>query len=208
MEIDGSRIRFETFGVRLPYKLTKTLAMESGTIRSEYTLENLSPFPMDYIWAAHMMLEAEKGCVYEFPDGLNRAYCTLTESGAIGRYGDTFDFPLAPQKDGSSYDARVHRGAEADDYQKFYFCDRMPEGWAGIRYPDGTSLKIRFPADRIPYLGVLQGEGGPLHIDCMFLEPCSGAFDRPDIAKLHRMNSVLGPREKCEWYLEIKVEGR
>jgi len=209
VQIGDDCLSFETCGVRLPYRLSKTVTIrEDGTVRADYTVENLTSFPLDYIWAAHMMFEAEKGCVYEFPPNLDKAYCTLTESGAIGCYGDTFPYPIVPQKDGSLYDVRIHRGSEVNDYQKFYFCDRMPQGWAGIRYPDGAALHIRFPVDTIPYLGVLQGEGGPLQLDCMFLEPCSGAFDRPDIAKLHRMNSVLQPREKCEWYLEINISSK
>ena len=75
-----------------------------------------------------------------------------------------------------------------------------------IHYPEGGSLRVEFPAAEVPYLGAIQAEGGALGLRCMFLEPCTGAFDRPDLAKQHHMNSVLAPYETKRWYLTIRLE--
>lgn len=209
MREDGKALVFTTTGVRLPYRLTKRVSFaDARRLRMEYSAKNLSDFPMDYIWAAHMMLRAERDCRFEFDEALVKAYTTISTSKRIGRYGDTFEYPVVKLEDGTTYDIRVHRGYEADDYQKFYFADRLREGqgWGGVRYPDGSRLKICFPVEEVPYLGAIQGEGGEFDLRCMFLEPCTGAFDRPDIARMHNMHSTLAPREEREWYLDILLE--
>lgn len=192
-------------GVRLPYNIRKRISLCGRTLRMDYTLTNLSGFDMDFIWAAHMMLQAQEGCTFQFPTNLSKAYVTMSDSGTVGRYGDTFHYPGT-----NEYDFRVYRGDSVNDYQKIYFADKLSpdSGWAQIHYPDGSVFEIRFPTEEVPYLGAIQAEGGELDLRCMFLEPCSAAFDRPDIAKLHRMNSILGPRETRSWYLEIEIQGR
>ena len=192
-------------GVRLPYRIEKKISLQDRTVRLDYRLINLSGFEMDYIWAAHMMLQSQEGCTFQFPENLSKAYVTMSDSGTVGRYGDTFQYPGTDK-----YDFRVYRGDSANDYQKIYFADKLTpdSGWAQIHYPDGSVFQIRFPVQQVPYLGAIQAEGGELDLRCMFLEPCSGAFDRPDIAKMHGMNSVLGPRETRSWYLEIEIQGR
>lgn len=210
-EIEGECLKMSTVGVKLPYRLMKRVSMtEDGKLHIEYEVENLSCFAMDYIWASHMMFTAEEGCQFEFEENLSRAYVTMSDSGTIGGYGDTFYYPFAKQRNKIIYDMRVHRGMTANDYQKIYFADKLKadQGWGRIVYPDESSLTITFPIEEIPYLGIIQAEGGELDLRCMFMEPCTGAFDRPDIAKLHGMNSVLQAKEKKCWYLDIQLFGK
>ena len=206
--IAEDQISFFVHGVRLPYILSKKVKLNGCSMKSFYELENLSDFQMHFVWASHMMLTSEKNCKFRFPDGLGKGYTTMSDSQTIGVYGDTFAFPIIQKPDGSEYDIRIHRGPKGDDYQKFYFADKLKEGWSEISYPDGHQLRIDFPPEKVPYMGVIQAEGGNFNINCMFLEPCTGAFDRPDIARLHNMNSVLGEREVRKWHLYIGVNKR
>lgn len=209
VEYKTNAVVFSSYGVRLPYQLIKCVSWdENNILNMSYTVKNLSCFQVDYIWAAHMMLEGQKGAYFTFPEGMSKAYTTISDSGTIGHYGDTFTYPYVKRVDGTVYDMSVHRGEDANDYQKFYFAEKLPDdiGWGKINYPEGYQLSIEFPTDRVPYLGAIQAEGGELDLRCMFLEPCTGTFDRPDLAKMHSMNSVLGPYEVHHWYLKIKLE--
>ncbi len=215
-QIEDESLAMSVFGVKLPYRLTKKITLseklqtrsKKGAVCMDYDVKNMSSFPMDYIWAAHMMLQAEEGCRFEFEKELSKAYTTMSDSGMIGVYGDTFYYPYIETKEGQIYDMQVYRGSQANDYQKFYFADKLRsgQGWGRIRYPKHGSLTVRFPEEEVPYLGAIQAEGGELGINCMFLEPCTGAFDRPDLAKLHRMNSILEAKEEKKWHLELEIE--
>ena len=200
-------VLFQISGIQMPYELKKKVIIHKNHIRFEYTAENRTEFPLNYIWASHMMLAAEEGCRFEFPDKMKKCYTTMSDSKTIGRYGDTFQYPVVTNAAGEIYDVSTYRGMNADDYQKFYFADKFPksEGWAAICYPDEKKIKITFPEQEVPYLGAIQAEGGSLDLRCMFLEPCTAAFDSPNIAKLHQMESILAPYEIKKWYLDIEI---
>ena len=205
-ELEEHSICLKVKGVRLPYEIEKRITfIAEDTLLISYRLKNLCEDQMEGIWAAHMMMESEKGCKFKFPDVMSKAYCTISDSKLIGEYGDKFYYPLIKQKSGEIYDMSIHRGMDISDYQKFYFADKMSEGWAKILYPDGHEFSIAFPKESVPYLGAIQGEGGRFNIRCMFLEPCTGAFDRPDIAKQYKMNSLIKPFEELSWTLEIRI---
>lgn len=209
VQLEKEAVCFQIVGLHLPYRLTKRVSLKGEcTLRLDYMAENLTEYSMDYIWAAHMMLAAQKGCRFNVPKQMKRAYTTISSSGTLGKYGDQFNYPKVRNADGSIYDMSIYRGDDADDYQKCYFSEQVPPGcgWAGILYPDGRRLQIRFPEREVPYLGIIQGEGGEFNLRCMFLEPCTGAFDRPDLARKYGMNSMLKPFEKKRWYLEIEVK--
>jgi len=205
-EVEDDGVAFSVDGVNLPYSLKKKVKWnDQNCLRMEYTLINNSDFDMDYIWASHMMIAAEKGCKFRFPEQLSKSYTTMSDTKTIGGYGDTFYYPKGTSSMGVSYDMSVYRGESSNDYQKWYFADKVPGivGWGEVVYPDDRIFRIEFPTDSVPYLGAIQAEGGTLDIKCMFMEPCSGAWDRPDIAKMHKMNSVVKKREIKEWYLNI-----
>lgn len=201
-------LEMSVHSLKLPCVLKKSVQLLSDKVHMEYELTNLSGFSVDYIWAAHMMFQAEEGACFEFDKELSKAYVTMSDSGMIGRYGDTFEYPYVKSNDGSVYDIRRHRGETSNDYQKFYFAQKLaPEqGWGKIKYPDGDCLTVAFPTEELPWMGVVQAEGGELDLRCMFLEPCSGAFDSTTAARVHNTLSVLKPKEIKRWYLDIEIE--
>ena len=202
---DG-RVTLKVNGVRLPYTLEKTVSLrDAHTVRFSYVAANPTDFDMNFLWAAHLMLVAQKGCRHAAPEGMKAAVCAYSEGGPMGRYGDTFDFPYVPQADGGVYDASYFRGEDADDFQKFYFRERMSEGWYCLYYPDGHILRLEFPVETVPYFSAVNAEGGSFNLRCVHLEPCTAPFDRPDVARLHGKNSVMKAKSAYRWHLDITV---
>lgn len=200
-----SSIEYSVHGIRLPYCMSKRLFFsDERTLRIDYCLDDLSSHEMDYIWAGHMMLAAEKGCRVVVPAHRDRCACTMSESALIGSYGESFTYPIVRRPDGTLYDASLYRGDGASDYQKLSFV-KVTKRWAAIKYPNGIMLSIRFPSGTVPYLAPIQAEGAGLNTRYMFPEPRTGAFDRPDLASLHVMNSSLPPYSNLKWSLEIAV---
>ena len=135
-EVDSEQIYMHTYGVRFPYKMEKWIRFTTDKIlRIIYKLTNLSSFNMDFIWAAHMMLNIEEGAKVFVPDGLERAVCTFSKSGIIGNYGDEFSWPDVKTKTGEIYKADLIRSRKTNDTQKYYFKEKLTDGWCAVKYP-------------------------------------------------------------------------
>ena len=203
VEVQKEKLYFKVNGIRLPYILEKWVSMpHKNTLRIEYKATNPTPFDMDFSWAGHVMLNTEEGAQIYLPDDLKNAYCTYAKSGFLANYGDEFSWPEAVAKDGSR---------ATDDVLKYYFKNQLKEGWGAMRCPsDNSIVGISFPPSQVPYMALLHNEGGSHDIwgiddYCFYFEPCTSAFDRPDIARLHGMDSVLKARSSYSWYLNISV---
>jgi hypothetical protein len=90
---------------------------------------------------------------------------------------------------------------------KYYFKAGIPKGWCAFRYnSDGTMLKLSFPEDKVPYLGIWVNQGDFHNYENIALEMCTGSLDRPDVAKLHSMNSVLKAKDEYSWFLNFQID--
>lgn len=200
------RVRFSVNGVRLPYALEKTVTFSAPqTLRLEYTLTNLSNFEMDFLWAAHLMLNAEEGTRLTLPEGVNRAVCVFSYSGDLGKYGDAISWPIVSLPNGRERDLRLMRPKSVRDTAKYYVDGSMPAGWCRLDYPNGVSLQLSFPIEKVPYLAILPNEGGWQDLYNIFLEPATATFDRPDIARKRNEISTVATKSIYTWYLDITL---
>jgi hypothetical protein len=206
--IEGEEVLFHTHGVRLPYLFQKRVRLvRENCVRLDYKAVNLSGFNMDFIWAAHTMLNAEPGLKLLVPEECKTGIAVFSAKGEIGEYGEEFSYPVFTARGGKTRDMSV-MGERGDESEKFYFKNSLSGGWCAVVYPDGTKLTLRFPAEKVPCLGVLQNRGGFRGIYNIFLEPCTAPFDRPDAARVRGQGSVLKANSNYEWYLEIEIENK
>ncbi len=187
MEIGDDSVTFDVYGVRFPYHMTKTVYEKNGNIALSYSVENLSPFDMDFIYASHCMIKAEPGSTVTtpFPDG---AQCTMIFDATYGhKYGDKYSWKpiITPEKNNATF--------------KFFFDDPVSEGWAKYTYPDGDYIKMVFDGDKLPYLAIWENDGNLLGMHNCAFEPCSGTHDRPDVARMHGKFSVLPAKGCFKW---------
>lgn len=207
LQAGADTLDFGVYGVRFPYRLEKRAAFPTATtLRLDYLLTNLSPFDLDFVWAAHMMINLEPDAELVLPDGVDAVVATFDVTGTFGRYGDVFDWPVATLPDGTRRDLRRLRPKSARDAYKYYVKESLPEGWCRLRYHRSQfALALAFPVAQVPYLGVLPNEGGWRDYYNIFLEPCSAPFDRPDAARYRGQGSTLKAHSTCEWFLEISL---
>ena len=97
-------------------------------------------------------------------------------------------------------------GERESNSEKYYFKNKLSDGWCAVRYPDGTVFGLSFPEQKVPYLGILHNPGGWRDIYNIFLEPCTAPFDRPDVANLRGQGSVVKAHSIYEWHLNITVD--
>jgi hypothetical protein len=204
---EGDRLELAVQGVRFPYRLEKTARFAgSSKLHIDYRLANLSNFDFDFMWAAHLMLNLEEDCELVLPPGVERVISRLSYSGALGRYGEEFPWPAFTLPDGTARDLRRIRPKTAQDAEKYFVKGRLPEGWCALRYGQkNVTLTLSFPADRVPYIGILPNEGGRQDLYNIFLEPCTASFDDLNVAKLRNEFSTVKANSTYEWSLAIAV---
>lgn len=208
-QVENDTLYMKTYGVRLPYMLEKKVSFEDDSLlRIDYKATNLSGFDMDFIWAAHIMMNAEEGMklMLPFKEGA-RTVCAFSSDPGLGKHGDSLIWPTTEGKDG-----RVQllneigpMNPDGNSY-KFYFDEKTPEGWFTCKYKsDGVTFTLQYPEDKIPYMGIWINEGSFKGLHNIAPEPCTGAFDRLDAARLHNKNSILRAKEQFCWFLKFKV---
>jgi galactose mutarotase-like enzyme len=206
---DGQAWVFSVYGVRLPYHLSRRVTFSAeNQLRLDYTLENLSPFELRFLWSAHPLLQVETGARIVLPPECRRAKSVLSLSGRLGSYGDEFDWPIWTDSRGTRHDLSVLRGPSSHDIEKYFFKEQLVNGWCKLTYPSKQiALKMSFPPKEVPYLAVVVGENarGDSRTYAL-LEPCSAPFDRLDVSTFYTNSSKLAPREKRNWFIEFSVD--
>ena len=205
---ESEGLHFGVHGVRLPYRIEQRVRFDSpGALLLDYELVNPTPFEMDFMWAAHMMFNVPEGCELVLPQGVKKVVNRLSFNGSLGGFGEELDWPVCMGADGKPRDLRWMRPKSARDADKYFVKGKMPEGWCRLNYhPLQFSLQVAFPVETVPYLGILTNEMGFDNLYNIFIEPCTGSFDRIDLARLRGENSVIPARSNLRWRLLISIE--
>jgi hypothetical protein len=202
--IEGDQLSMATYGVRFPYRLEKRITFSAPHIlRTEYTLTNLSSFDFNFLWAAHTMINLEDGVELILPPAVN-GVVSCSRNGSFGSYGEEGHWPNVTQPDGTSRNLSKLRPISTRHSEKYYVKGKMPEGWCALKYHESNfGLALSFPTETVPYLAILPNEGGWRGIHNIFLEPATGTFDRPDVARLRNEFSTVRAHATYSWHLNI-----
>lgn len=205
-EISSDSLKLTVKGIRFPYILQKEISFVSDDIlHFRYQLLNTGEHDLEFLWAGHFMINIEPGTRVEVPGDCRKAVSILSNSNRT--YGEVMDWPVFSDAQGNDYHADVVRPAESRGFEKYYFRDKLRDGWCRLVYPDKKKqLTISFSADTVPYLGLLMNENGWGDLYNIFIEPCTVCYDRPDIAKAYGQVSKVGAGGNYYWdiYLTIK----
>jgi hypothetical protein len=204
-ESDSSSLKMSVNGVRFPYYLEKEISfINEKKLRSNYTLTNSAPFSFEFLWAGHLMINIEEGTRVQVPEDCRKAITVLTNG--EGAFGDVNNWPLFKDNNGKPYRADICRPKEIKGFEKYYFSNRLKDGWCELKYPGNINrLKISFPVDNVPFLGILMNEGGWDDLYNIIIEPCTICYDKPDVAKKYGQVSKVEAFGRYAWYVEIEI---
>ena len=147
-------VRLELRGKQLPYRLQKDVTVRGNVLRMDYRLENLSPEPFPFLWAAHPQFQGAlfAGIQTGITGQVLVPFC-IGPGNAKGR----LSYPVDAWDDGTPVDLRAipprERGigykytATAPLGQGQGFCRLIGKGRRG-------DVLITFPTAQVPYLGV------------------------------------------------------
>jgi hypothetical protein len=202
---DNGSLNMLVKGARFPYTLEKRVYFASeNSMCLDYTLTNLSPFDFEFLWAGHLMINIQEGTKVKVPDDCKQAVTVLTSG--KGKFGDINDWPYFTDNEGGTYRADICRPKDVGGFEKYYFTNKLTDGWCELQYPDiRNTLKVSFPVGTVPYLGILMNEGGWDDLYNIIIEPCSVCYDRPDLAKKFGQVSKVEALGIYKWYVEITI---
>ncbi len=203
--INNDSLQMSVKGVRFPYELEKNAYFISeNSLRLQYTLSNTSYFDFEFLWAAHLMINIEERTKVMVPNDCKQTITILTNG--KGKFGDINNWPHFKDSNGNIYRADISRPKEVGGFEKFYFNNKLKDGWCELKYPDNKNrLKVSFPENTVPYLGILINEKGWDNLYNIIIEPCTICFDRPDVAKKYGQVSKVSAFGKYIWYLDLTI---
>jgi galactose mutarotase-like enzyme len=201
-EEDALALRIE--GDVLPYTLSKRVSLSGSVLRFEYALVNHAESDWDFIWAAHPLFIAEPGMKIRLPEQVS-SILNSAAGASLPEHGQRYDWPVAQTPAGPLALNRIPE-RNSTGYQKYYVDGPMPEGWVELHWPNHTrKLRLSFPPDQVPYLGVWVNEGGWRDQYCVAPEPATAAMDSLEAARQFGMHSSIASGETRCWWLECEV---
>ncbi|MFD0670970.1 hypothetical protein [Cohnella sp. GCM10027633] len=205
-EIDGDALALDIEGVQVPYRLSKRVTLEGAEVRIEYRLDNGTPHPFSYLWAAHPLLRISPGMRILTDPALDRVQVAYSHHGRIGQPLDFARYPFASTSEGGGVDLSTLEGAESEAAEKYYFEAPLQAGEAGLADPaTGERIVFRFDPEETPYLAIWANYGG--FDDYTFaIEPASGYMDAVETAsRMGKVKQVQG-HSTNRWALSVALE--
>ena len=194
--IETDRVVFSARSRLYPISYQKSVSESSGgEILIHYSIANEGDEPFEFIWAGHIMLRGEDGMrlITPFEPHAPAETVFVTRGYAMETLPRDRLTGFQPGK-GAAY--------------KFYYLDRMKEGFFGVRYPDDKELLFRFDETKLPYLGVWINNGEFQGIYNLAPEPCSTPFDSPERAAQKGYGSKIPAKSVFEFEMEISIKRR
>ena len=200
----GDALHLAVHGVRLPYRLEKTLTLAGGCLRCAYRLENPTPFPMAFVWSSHPTFAVQPGMRLHLPATAVRV------EGGVGpfpaRAGETVAWPMVGGVDRSLLPPR-----DAGMATKL-FALKLDGGAVTLEDPaDGARCALHVDPKLVPNVGLWMNFGGWAGISAvpnyynLAIEPCIGAADSVTDAMSNGTAGWLPAHGERRWWLEFRV---
>ena len=201
-EARGEYLRMSAYGVRLPYRFGKRISLKGARLVIDYRAENLTPFPMKHLWAAHPIFVLEEGTKLRLPfaKSIMNAYGGQKY---LGEFGKIHPWPVSA--DGRDMSALSPKERCCN---KYYVWNALKRNESVIEYPGGDSIALSCDAKKAPYLGLWVDERGfgDETMACVVPEPCTGAFDSITLADAFGKVALLPPKGVLSWQLRVTFD--
>jgi galactose mutarotase-like enzyme len=205
-QVTSERIKLSVEGRALPYLLERTATLhDDGTLRLEYRATNKGGEPMPYLWAGHPQFTAELDTRIVLPPEVTEVYNVL-DFPQWGPPGTIYPWPEATLADGRTQRLDRIAPVTAHDCRKVYVMPGQHISWAELVAEEtGNTLRLEWPPEKAPYLGLWVDEGTFNTVPAVAPEPATGFYDSLEWAYGNGQVSVLAPGASDEWYVNLRV---
>jgi galactose mutarotase-like enzyme len=194
-EIQGPSIVCSVEGVRLPYRLTRSISfLPTGHIRLAYKADNLGEEPLPFLWTAHPQFSISEPTRILLPDSMQSVLCVYGGKHLLS---------------GGNYDIAAFQTIQpvpTGDGKKFYYPGNVPIGWSGLYGQEsGNYLIISVPVETVPYLGIWIDEGSFNDRVTCALEPGIGYYDSLERSENNGTSGIIGPSQSYSWHVDLEL---
>ncbi|MBI2385628.1 MAG: hypothetical protein HYV14_06405 [Elusimicrobia bacterium] len=152
------RLRLETRSAKASCEKIVGLDAGARSLRVRYRIENREKTPLRFMLKQHLAAAVRPGDRLELPGGtvhrVDPSFSTLVKASPAPWPAE---FVLPP----------------AGKDKEFVYVADLPEGWAGIRRPDGAALRMSFDLKAFPHCWFFMDLGGWRGHYTVVVEPCT-----------------------------------
>lgn len=156
-----------THGVRFPYEFIRKITLDRETLVLDYTVLNHSSESFSYLYAAHPLFRLEPEAKIELPIDAK----VIDSSGKIEGWPIRLNATTNKKEDRSIIQPR-----SVNQMVKL-FTRKLRNGWAVMHFPNGETIRVDFPSDKLHYLGLWITEGGWNGLYQFAFEPTNATTD-------------------------------
>lgn len=198
-------LSFSVDGVALPYRFTRTAALVApDKLELRYCLLNTGQRAFSYLWAAHPQFRADLATRIVLPPEVEQVVNVIENDPAWGAAGAFHPWPVAASISGAEWLLDYVRGVEHCACRKFYTRPEQHIGWAAlVDEQRGCQLRLEWPAEFAPYLGLWIDEGMYNTAPVVALEPSNGYYDSLTRAIANQRVAMLEPGKQANWTLKL-----
>jgi hypothetical protein len=194
--------QLSAFGPITPVKATKTVTLEgsSAAMRMRYSITNLGPASVDFLWGTHPAVAITEHTILRIPArGGVVAECNQPGWGEVGQ---RYQWPILETAAGR-VEMNTVRNIEANLCFGHYAVD-LEQGWYAIEdASSGEGFLLSFPLDQCPCLWLWLNYGGWRGLHHVIVEPWTGMPVNLEQACEKKTNRSLKPDE--EFCVEISA---
>ncbi len=152
------RLRLNTASVKAACEKFVSLDAGAKSVRVRYRIENQEKTPLRFLFKQHLAVAARPGDRLELPGGtVHRVDPSFSTRVKACPAEWTEDFVLPP----------------AGKDREFVYVADLPEGWAGLRRPDGAAVRMTFDRKVFPHCWFFMDFGGWRGLYTVVVEPCT-----------------------------------
>jgi galactose mutarotase-like enzyme len=198
-------------GTSRPLRFTKRLELHPTFLRIDYTVQNLSAQPVEYLYACHPLFAIDREDRIVLPKEVTTVWVESSHHERLGTQGDSVAWPVAQSREGV-VDLSVALDSSADTADMLY-AGPLKIGRYGIyRSAMSRGIVLHFDPACLPYLGLWLCYGGwPDDSEhrqvAVALEPTVAARGALEDAIRDGVAPVLAPEETHSWSIEFHIAG-
>jgi galactose mutarotase-like enzyme len=192
-------------GLAVPYHFVRSASLiAQDRLELRYSLTNTGQKVLPYLWAAHPQFAASPDTQIVFPPEVTQVINVIVDDPVLGKADGLCPWPEAVSISGQAWRLDRVQPVENHTCRKIYTRPEQPVSWAAlVDQKLGCQLRLDWPSDFAPYLGLWIDEGAYNTAPVAALEPANGYYDSLERAIQNQKYATLAPQQEAVWTMNV-----